>query len=217
MLQRRRYFGEQFHVYKHEPEIFAIAEAQVAEEIKDDPRILPNGKFQIEVPVPFLHVTNHQMKSAPIVITKDWYVKTKRKWIAKVSKEKRILQEEMMDCVADKDVIRAKLGKLDPANPKHKEKIIKLNCKLKDLDAEIEMLSHQAGVKIESLDHGSKFDRFMGKVSMWFKRAKKKVKEFIDDYAHIIQPAAIVVGAFIAKAVVVKLFGTAATAVAAAV
>jgi len=213
----RRYFGDAFYLpgtHRYNiPEVFRIADEIRAEEVKDDPNILPNGQMVVEVPMPFLHYP--KSVKGPVVITKDWYVKTEKKRLAKISKEKRILQEEMMDYTYDKYLVMAKLGRLDFTDPKNRDKAIKLNCKLKDIEAAINMRARQAGVRIDELEQGSDFDKFMGKVHFWLKRAKKKFNKIIEDYSHIIQPIAIVAITAFASTLAGKLGGAIASLIAA--
>lgn len=203
LLSQCHYYGEDFRVYKNEPEVFKIADQKVAEEVKDNPRVLPNGKYQYEIPVPFLHVPENK-KKGPVIVTNDWYVQKKKDWVAKVSKEKRVLQEEMMDCLTDKDIIKEKLSRLDPSKPKNKKKIIKLNMKIRDIDAELQMLSQQCEKPVQQMERGSRFDRFISKIKRCFHWVGNKIKKFVKKYSYIIQPVAIVVGALLSKALVAK-------------
>ena len=192
-----------FRFKSQKPAIFRYLDELAEEEKRQQPKILPNGKIEIKVPMPFLH--HPQSVKGPVVITEDWYVKTERKRLAKLSKEKRILQEEMMECLAEKDIIKGKLGKLNPVDKRDAKKIVKYNIKLRDIDAELHMLSNQAGITIEALEHGTRFQRFRGKISNWLASTGKKIKKWYKRNEHIIQPIAVIAITVFASSLATKV------------
>lgn len=158
------------------PKIFLEADRQMAwknqeEEIVTEP---------IEVPMPFIHGTPGVR--GPLVITKDWYVKAEKERLAKRSKMKRDFQIEMMQLIAQRDQINMKLGELDPAKKKDAKKIVWCNIKLKDIDAELQMLQAQSHIDLNELEHGTQFARFVGAFKRKIHKVKKKIKKFFKTY-----------------------------------
>ena len=204
MAEERIYFGRAFHMRREEHPIFAIAEAQVAEEIKDDPHIANDGKWILDVPMPYLHAPKNKR---PVIVTKDWAVKTEKKRQYQIAKEKRILQEEIYEYLADRDVIMNKLARLDKRNPKHKKKIVKYNIDIRNIDAHIQMLENQAGVTVNHLEHGNKFQRVIGRIKNTLQEVGHKIKKFVKKYSYIIQPIAVIAVAAFASSFATKLSG----------
>ena len=162
----RQFYIDPKHTYVSP--VFQAADRLVAERHKNDPEVVTKP---IEVPMPFIH--GCPGANGPIIVTKDWYVKTEKKRLANRAKDKRIDQEEMMELLARRDRLRGKLGCLNPMKKEDAKQIVKINIKLRDLQAELEMLQHQSGINLNQLDHGSRFNRFIGRVKNFFKRVKK--------------------------------------------
>lgn len=147
----------------------------------------------VEIPIPFIHGDEDK---GPIYVSKDWYVKKKKKRIKRNAKESKCVQIEIMQCLAKRDRILAKLAALDPAKKKDAKKIVKLNIKLKDLDLEIDALQREVGTDLNKLNHGTKWQRrwqtFKKRVKKTFKKVKrwcKDNKELIIGVASVVIPA----------------------------
>lgn len=181
------------------PKIFLEADRQMA--IKREQEEKEIVTEPIEVPMPFIHGTPGVR--GPLVITKDWYVKAEKERLAKKAKMKRDFQIEMMQLIAQRDQINMKLGELDPGKKKDAKKIVWANIKLKDIDAELQMLQEQSHINLNELEHGTQFARFVGAFKRKINKFKKKVKKFFKTYEEPIT-ALITVAVPIIIATVVK-------------
>ena len=195
-------YGQQFYISSDSniPYVFREADRIMAEKHKNDPEIV---KEPIVVPMPF--IKGCPGANGPIVVTKDWYVKTEKNRLASLGKEKRIMQQEMMDLLARRDRIRAKLGELNPAKKEDSKQIVKLNIKLKDIQAELEMLQDQSHVDLNELDHGTRFDRFIGRIKNFFRRIGKAIKKFFNKNKEVILGVTSVIAPVVISAGMKKL------------
>jgi len=183
------------------PKIFLEADRQM-NEANPEPKIITKPK---EVPMPFIQ--GCKGAKGPIVITEDWYVKEKKKQLARIAENKKDAQIEMMQLIADRDRLRYKLGKLDGSKKKDSKMIVAINVKLRDIDAELKALQDIAGVNIENLDKGSKLGRFVGRIKKIFKTAKKAVKRWYQRNEAVIKGVAAIVLPVLLSALVKKIVG----------
>ena len=183
------------------PKIFLEADRQI-NEANPEPNIVTKPK---EVPMPFIE--GCKGAKGPIIVTEDWYVKAKKKELARIAQNKKDAQIEMMQLIADKDRLRYKLGKLDASRKKDSKMIVAINVKIKDIDAELKALQDIAGVNIDHLDKGSRFGRFVGKVKKVFRTVKKAVKHWYYEHEDVIKGVAAIVLPVLLSAVVKKLIG----------
>lgn len=151
-------------------------ERQRIEDEKDPPEYITEP---VKIPMPFIE--GDPNVKGPLLITKDWYVKEKKKKIATVAKQKKELQIEMMELLARRDVIRGKLARLNPYDPKDASKIVKFNIELKDIKVQLDYMSQQTGVNITELDHGTRFSRKINEFKRRVTKKIKKVKEFFSN------------------------------------
>lgn len=181
---------EQFYIdTKSVPDVFKIADREMEKRYpKEDRMTKPR-----EIPMPYID-SNPNVKG-PIYVTKDWYFKKKRKNMIEKAKEKRDVHIEMIQLLARKDMLRHKLEELDPGKKKDSKRIAAINITIKDVDAELEMLSLQYGINVEKLDHGTRLGRFIGRMKIKIKKIAKKAKKywrenknFIIEMAMIILP-----------------------------
>lgn len=156
------------------PAVFRDADRQIEASYRD--RIIKRVEEPKYIPVPF--IKGCPGAEGPIIVTEDWYVNEKKKRMAKKAKERKELQIEMMQLLSQRDRLRIKLEELDPSKKKDSKKIVAINEKLKNIDAELKMLQMESGVNLEALDQGTKFGRFVGRLKRTWKRAVKKVKKF---------------------------------------
>ena len=170
----------------------------------------PSSRGNIKMP----YIKSSKGRKKKVIVTEDWYVKKKKKQIEERSKDKKDMQLDMMKLLAKKDVIRYKLGQLDPTKKKHIKRRIAYLEQLGDIDAELKMLEDQSGIKIDEVDRGSKLGRFVGRLKRGWKRSwkcvKKKTKEIFErnetlivGLASIVLP---IVGGIIIKSII-GLFG----------
>ena len=198
------YNAKQFYISPDSniPYPFREADRIMTELHKNDPE--PAWE-PIVVPMPF--IKGCPGANGPVIVTKDWYVKTEKKRLANRSKDRRIMQEEMMELLVRRDRIRAKLGTLDPCKKEDGKMIVKLNIKLRDIQAELEMLQDQSTIKLEELDHGTRFDRFVGRIKNFFRRIGKSIRKFFERNKEVILGVASVVAPVIISGGIKRIIG----------
>jgi len=149
-----------------------------------------------EIPMPYIDTRTN---NGPLVITEDWYWKQKTKQTIKRAKDKKQDHIEMIQLLARRDMLRAKLGELDIRKKKDAKKIAVINIKLKDIDAELQMLEMHSGIKVHELDKGTRFNRFVGRVKRVARNIFKKVKKYFKENGEfLLNMAAIIVPALVA-------------------
>lgn len=183
-------YGREFYFDKNgnwDPTIIPKYEAeQYAKEKKNKEFITK----PVEIPIPFIHGDEDK---GPIYVSKDWYVKKKKKQIKRNAKESKIVQIEIMQCLAKRDRLLAKLATLDPAKKKDSKKIVNINIKLKDLDLEIDALQREVGTDLNSLNHGSKFQRKWETFKKRVRKRFKKIKRWFKDNKELVLGIAAIV------------------------
>lgn len=130
------------------------------------------------VPIPMPFIQGDPTKKGPIVVTKDWYVREKKKRLTAAAKTKKQIQIEMMDLIAQRDYLMAKLSRLRPHKKKDMAKVVELNVDMRDLQARLELLESQSGLKVEELAYGTRWQRRLQKAKDVVRRGWKKVKKF---------------------------------------
>lgn len=158
----------------------------------------------IEVPMP--RIKGCPGAIGPVHITEDWYIKEKQKKMVKRAKEKKDLQIEMIQLLAQKDRLRFKLGELNPASKRDSKMIAKINIRLKDIDCELDMLETQSGVHIDELDKGTKVGRFLGRMKRMGRKICKKIKRFYRNNSELICGIATVILPIIGSFIVKRIF-----------
>lgn len=146
----------------------------------------------IEIPMPFIDGRTETNKG-PVCVTKDWYVKCRKKELTKIAKERKAVQIEMMQLIAERDRARYKLGKLDMSKKKSSKMAVALNTKIRDIDAELESLQAITGIRLNQLDRGSKLGQFVGKLKRVFHKAKRAVKKWWGKHCELITGIASIV------------------------
>lgn len=216
MLSEEYYLADDISVY---PKIIQdqILDRHSSYQAPEEPKRVV--KEPIEIPMPF--IKGDPNVEGPLIVTEDWYVKKKKKKLTAIAREKKDMQIEMMRLLGKRDLLRDRLGKLDPGKKKDSKLIVSINIALKDIDAELSMLQEQSGIKLTELDHGTKFQRRVSmvkkKVGGFFKKVKKFFKRHSDtimDIASVAIPIAIAIfattlagptGGAVAKAAVAAL------------
>lgn len=158
------------------PEVFLEADRQMNARNRKE-KTITEPKV---VKMPFIHGTPGV--EGPLVVTEDWYIKEEKKRLAKNAKTKKEMQVEMMRLIAQRDRLNIKLGQLDPGKKKDSKKIVYINIKLKDIDAELKMLQEQSHINLDELDHGTKFSRYVGYFKRKLHQIGKKIKKFYHKY-----------------------------------
>ena len=154
--------------------VFEEADLQMKELHKNDPKPLREPK---KIPMPF--IAGCPGAEPVVFVTEDWFVKHEKKRLAHLAENKRDMQIDMMELLCQKDRIKRKLGSLNTYKKKDSKKIVKLNTKLRDIDAELEALEQYSGVNVRALEEGSRFDRFIGRVKKKIIKVFKGIKKFV--------------------------------------
>lgn len=165
---------DQFYLGSNIPEVFRIADRQVDAEN-------PNKEYvrePYEVPMP--SIQSNPNVEGPIHMTKEEYEKRKIKQQKKREKKTREAEVEIIQYLAREEMIKSRLAKLDPCKKKDSKKIAAYNIELKNLRANIEMLQEQYGIKIDSLDRGSKVSRFFARLKKKTTRIFRKIKKWYE-------------------------------------
>lgn len=166
------------------PEIFKIADRAMAKKY-------PQEKYVTKPKVvPMPDIDSNPNVQGPLRVTEKWYVKKKRRQQINRLKDQTDCQKEMIRLLTRKEELRYKLGTLDISKKKDAKKIASINIELKYIDADIEMLEMQSGIKASELDRGSKLGRFVGKVKMITKKVSKKVKKFFKRHKEVVSAIA---------------------------
>jgi hypothetical protein len=155
-----------------------------------------------EVPMPKID-TNLE---GPIYCTRAWYEREK---LQKQLRYKRALNDaELSVCqlLAQKDMLRIKIGKLNPEKKRDAREIGVLNYKIRCIDEELEAYRLQYEIDVEHLDKGSRLWRFTTRLKKNVKKVVKKVRTFIEDHQDTIE-AIIATLIPIGAGVICKLIG----------
>lgn len=189
---------EEFYIdTRSVPNVFKIADREMEKRYPREERMKVKPR---EIPMPY--IDSNPNVPGPVYVTKDWYFKKKKEKMIEKGKEVREVHIEMIQLLAKKDMLRTKLGELNPGKKKDAKKIASINVDIKDIDAELEMLSWQYGIDIKELDKGSRLGRFLGRLKRKAKKIIKNVKRFVIDNSDFIMNIAAVV-----VPVVMAIFG----------
>lgn len=165
---------DQFYLGSKIPEVFRIADEQVNAENPKKEYV----REPYEVPMP--SIQSNPNVEGPIHMTKEEYERKKIKQQRKYEKKTREAEVEIIQYLAREEMIKSKLAKLDPCKKKDSKKIAAYNIELKNLRANIEMLQEQYGIKIDSLDRGSKVSRFFARLKKKATRIVRKIKKWYE-------------------------------------
>lgn len=167
-------------IYLHGSDIPKIYRERRTDDVAEKPIRSKKPEKNVKVvPMPFIQGNPEE---GPLIVTDDWYVKEEKKKFTKQAKNKKSMQIDMMQLIAQRDQLNIELGKLDPGKKKDAKKIVYINIKLKDIDAELKMLQEQSGIDLNNLEHGTRFARFVGFFKRKFHHIKKKIKKFYRTY-----------------------------------
>lgn len=168
--------NEQFYIdTRSVPEIFKIADREM------EKRYPKSNRMTEPKVIPMPYIDSNPNVPGPVYVTEDWYFKKKKKRMIEKAKEKRDVHIEMMQLLARKDMLRIKLGELNPGKKSDAKKIAAINVDIKDINAELEMLSMQYNINLEELDKGSRLGRFIGRMKRKAKKIVKKIKRYWED------------------------------------
>ena len=192
---------EQFYIdTKSVPEIFKIADREMDKRYPREDRLIKPR----EIPMPY--IDSNPNVPGPIYVTNDWYCKKKKKRMIEKAKETRDVHIEMIQLLSKKDMLRFKLGELNPGKKKDAKKIAAINVNIKDIDAELEMLAFQYGIDLKELDHGSRLGRFIGRLKHKVRKITKKVKRYINDNKDFLLNMAVIIAPVIGSFIIKSLF-----------
>lgn len=197
---------DEYYMCEKVPEIFKIADEQIAARKKKNPTAVKIKQPQVVFQPVIRYNPNIR---GPLVCTQEWYDKKKAKQEKKIKKEESKARIDMIRLLGRKDFLRAKLGELNPGKKKDNNKIMKINIELQEIDLELEMISEQSGIHIDALDSGTKVNRILGYLKVKAKKAIKKVKRFYKENRELINTiitfAIPVIGSLIVKKLLGKL------------
>lgn len=132
------------------------------------------------VPMPIIkHYDENNMYRPPLIVTTDWYCEKAEAQAIQNAKNHKLDQIDAMELIIERDRIRDKLGLLDRRKPKDAKRILKLNCKLRDIDAQIKWLEDACGKHNQKVDYGSTFGRKCRRIKEMATKAGRAVKKVV--------------------------------------
>lgn len=123
-------------------------------------------------------ITENRGAEGPLKVTEEWYIAQKQKQERRFVKKKREAEIDMIQLIARKEMLRAKLGELNPAKSKDSKRIAAINIELVNIDNMMAQLEMETGVSPTELDHGTKVGRFLGRLKQRVKKIGKSIKKF---------------------------------------
>lgn len=154
------------------PEPFRAADELMAKLYPEPEYVEPKIKY---VPPP--DITRNYGANGPLHVTKDWYRQACQEREERYEVRKKQATEETIKLLVERDRLNAKIGKLDPRDKKDCKKIAKLNIKLQDVKGKIDCWVWQYELDLDEIEHGSFFDRVVGRVKRAVKKTVKKAKK----------------------------------------
>ena len=115
-------------------------------------------KKPIQVKVPIIKHCNPDAIRPPLFVTTSWYCDKVNKKVIHNAINEKLDKVDIMELMIERDSIRDKLGMLDRNKPKDAKRILKLNCRLRDINEQIKWLESACGEEQE-IDYGSKLGR----------------------------------------------------------
>lgn len=190
-----------YYVCSELPEPFRAADLLMAQQ-HPQPKIIREPKV---VPMPTI-TENRGVTEGPIRVTEEWYTKEKIKQMKKQEKARRSAEVEMIQLIARKDMLRFKLGELDPSKVRDSKRIAAINIELRNIEIGIHQLEEQHGISATDLDHGSRVGRFIGRLKHAAKKVGKKIKKFYKRNAELINGIASIVLPVLGTVLIKKIF-----------
>ena len=105
-----------FYLSNDIPEVFKAADAIMAEKYPQ-----PKKVRQPRV-VPMPEIKSNPNVEGPLYVTEEWYDKKKAKKEKKLKKEQKEFEIEIIQLIARRDMLRKKLGELNPGKKKDSKK-----------------------------------------------------------------------------------------------
>lgn len=165
------------------PEPFRAADLLMAQ-LHPEPEYVDLKAVTREVPGPTITINHGAI--GPLRITKEWYdeqVALRDQRNRDAIKQAEI---EMIQYIARIEMLRGKLGELNPHKSKDSKKIAAINIEIKEIESLMGCLEMQYGISASEIDHGTRVGRFLGRIKMKFRKFKKKVKRFFKANAGLI-------------------------------
>lgn len=161
-----------YYVCSELPEPFKAADLLMAQTYPQ-PKYIREPR---EVPMPT--ITENRGAEGPLKVTEEWYIAQKQKQDRRFMKKKREAEIDMIQLIARKEMLRAKLGELNPAKSKDSKRIAAINIELINIDNMMAQLEMETGISPTELDHGTKVGRFLGRLKQRVKKIGKSIKKF---------------------------------------
>lgn len=170
-------YVSKYYLSEDIPEVFKKAQALV------DAKWPEPETIREPIPIPVKTIDSNPNIQGPLRVTKKWYVKEKEKANARRNKSKAEAEMQVIQLIAQRDMLRGKLSKLDPLNKKDSKKIAAANCRLKLIEDHLQCIKDQYGFNINELDHGTRIGRFLARWKRKAKKVVKKIKKFINRHS----------------------------------
>lgn len=164
-----------YYLSKDIPEIFKMADKYIESE-NPQPKFVDMTRNK---PRKGLEIDNNPKVLGPIKVTQDYYDEAVRKRDKKREKDVKRMRVEMIQLIAEKDMLKKKLAELNPGKKKDSKKIAAINVRLEKVNRNIELLEKASGTNAKELDHGTKPARIIGSIKRKVKKMFKKTKKFI--------------------------------------
>lgn len=175
------------------PEIFKAADRAIAKE-NPQPKYVDMTRTE---PKKGLEINSNPRVLGPIKMTQDFYDKAVEKRDHKRFKEVKRMRVEMIQLIAEKDMLRSKLAELDPGRKKDSKKIAAINVRLEKVINRIQLLETESGTNAKELDHGTKPARVIGNIKRKVKKTVKKIKKFFKRNEELIVGMASIIMPFV--------------------
>ena len=112
---------------------------------------------------------------------------------------------EMIQLIARRDMLKKKLGELNPGKKKDSKKIAAINIELINIREDLDEITAMSGLNITDIDNGTRLGRFLGRLKIKAKKIWKKTKKFYRRNSELIQGICAIVlpviGSLIYKAI----------------
>lgn len=164
-----------YYVGENIPEIFKTADRYI-EQQNPQPKYVDMTRKE---PIKGLEIDSNPRVLGPIKMTQDYYDKAVAKKKKKREKDKKKMRIEMIQLIAERDMLRKKLGELDISNRKEARKIASINIRLDQINKLLCALETQSGESVKELDRGTKPARIIGGIKKKVRKTIKKIKKFI--------------------------------------
>lgn len=190
---------DNYYLSNNIPEVFKIADRMMEEKYPQPKKV----KKPRKVPMP--DIKSNPNVEGPLYVTEEWYNKKVAKREKKIKKMQREYEIEMIQLIARRDMLKKKLGELNPGKKKDSKKIAAINIELINIREDLDEITAMSGLNITDIDNGTRLGRFLGRLKIKAKKIWKKTKKFYRRNSELIQGICAIVlpviGSLIYKAI----------------